>query len=95
MNFHSQDDKAKVPIGLTTANKQAPMFMHMKCQVTLPDHDFFVAPKHKLIPSVIADMKLVKNKDLTNDAVAYSGAIYLGIRSAKHSAYLHWFIFKI
>ena len=31
-------------------------------------------------------MKLIKNKDLTNDAVPYSGATYIGIRSAKHSA---------
>ena len=86
VTFHSQDDKAKVPIGLTAASKQAPMFMHMEYQVTLPDHDFVVAPKHKLIPSVIGDMKLVKSKDLTNDAVTYSGATYIGIRSAKHSA---------
>ena len=85
VTFHSQDDKAKVPIGLTTANKQAPMFMHVKCQVTLPDHDFFVAPKHKLMPSIIGDMKLIKSKDLTNDAVTYPGAAYIGIRSAKHS----------
>ena len=62
------------------------MFMHMEYQVTLPDHEFVVAPKHKLIPSVIGDMKLVKNKDLTNDAVTYSGATYIGIRSVKHSA---------
>ena len=86
MTFHSQDDEAKVPVGLTTASKQGPMLMHMEYQVTLPDHDFVVAPKHKLIPSVIGDMKLVKSKDLTIDAVTYSGATYKGIRSAKHSA---------
>ena len=62
------------------------MLMHMEYQVTLPDHEFVVAPKHKLIPSVIGDMKLVKNKDLANDAVTYSGATYIGIRSVKHSA---------
>ena len=79
VTFHSQNDKAKVPIGLTAASKQSPMFMHMKYQVTLPDHGFVVAPKHKLIPSVIGDMKLVKSKDLTNDAVTNSGATYIGI----------------
>ena len=57
----------------------------MEYQDTLPDHDFVVASKYKLIPSVIGDMKLVKSKDLTNDAVTYSGATYIGIRSAKHS----------
>ena len=86
VTFHSLDYKAKVPIGLTAANKKAPMLMHMEYQVTLSDHDFVVAPKHKLIPSVIGDMKLVKSKDLTNDAVSYSGATNIGIRSAKHSA---------
>ena len=49
-------------------------------------HGIVVAPKHKLIPSVIGDIKLVKSKDQTNDAVTYSGATYIGIRSAKHSA---------
>ena len=83
VTFHSQDEKANVPIGLTAANKQAPMLMHMEYQVTLPDHNFVVAPKHKLTPSIIGDMKL---KDLTNDVVTYSAATYIGIRSAKHSA---------
>ena len=61
------------------------MLMRMEYQVTLPDHDFVVAPKHKLIPFVIGDMKFVKSKDLTNDVVTYSGATYIGIRIAKHS----------
>ena len=86
MNFHSQDDQAKVPIWMTATSKQAPMFLHMEYQVTLPNHDFVVAAKSKLIPSVIVDMKFVKSKDLTNDVVTYSGATYIGIRSAKHSA---------
>ena len=84
--LHCQDDKAKVPIGLTVANKQAPMLMRMEYQVTLPDHGFVVALKHKLIPSAIGDIKFVKSKDLTNCAVSYPGATYIGIRSAKHSA---------
>ena len=49
ITFHSQDDKAKVPSGLTAANKQAPMLMHMEYRVKLPDYDFLAA-KHKLIP---------------------------------------------
>ena len=60
--------KLNVPIGLTTANNQASMPTHMEYQVALPNHDFVVIPKHKFIPSVIGDMKLVKSKDLTNDA---------------------------
>ena len=83
--FHSQDDKTKVPFGLTSVNKQATMLTHMKYQVTLPCHDFVVAPKH--------NMQLVKNKDLANDAATYSGATYIDIRSAKHlasSAFAHF-----
>ena len=57
------------------------MVMYMECQVKLLDHDFVVAPKLKVIPSVIGYMKPDKNKDL----MAYSGATYIGIRSAKHS----------
>ena len=86
MTLHSQDDKTKVSIELTAANKQAPRIMHTKYRVTLPDHEFVVAPKQKQIPSVIGDRKLFKSKDLTNDAVNYSGATYIGIRSVKHSA---------
>ena len=58
----------------------------MKYRVTLPDHEFVVTPKQKQIPSVIGDMKLFKSKGPTNDAVNYSGATYIGTRSAKHSA---------
>ena len=57
----------------------------MEYQVKLPELDFVLTAKHKLIPSVIGDIKVVKSKDLTNDAVTYSGATYIGIRSAKHS----------
>ena len=31
-------------------------------------------------------MKVVKSKDLANDAVSYSGSTYIAIRTAKHSA---------
>ena len=92
VTFHSQDDKAEVPIGLTAANKQAPMLMHMEYKVILPDHDYVIAPQHKLVLSVIGDMKIIKSKDLMNDAVSYSGATYIGIRSMKHvgsSAFSH------
>ena len=57
----------------------------MEYQVTLPDHDFVVGSRHKLIPSVVGDMKVVKCKHLTNDGVTYSGPMYIAIRSAKLS----------
>lgn len=52
--FLSQDDKARVPIGLTAARKQAPLMMHLEYRIQLPDHDWVVAEHHKLIPSVYA-----------------------------------------
>ena len=82
------DDKAKVSIGITAAKEQTPLLMHMEYQVTLPDHDFHVGSIHKLIPSVIGDTKVVKSKDLTKDAVSYSGPTCIAIRSTKHSGSL-------
>ena len=46
--FLSIDDKARVPLGLTCANKQAPIIMHMEYKVRLPDHNFVVGERHKL-----------------------------------------------
>ena len=66
--------------------------MHMEYEVKLPDHDFAVGENHKLIPSVIGDMQVVKSSDLASNAVTYSGPTYVAIRSAKHtgsSAYSH------
>ena len=91
VTFHAQDDKAKVAVGLPAVKKQAPILMHMQYQVQLPDHDYIVAPMHKLIPSVIADME-VKEKMFSKEAVGYTGTTYVGIRNAKHtgsSAYHH------
>ena len=47
------DDKAKVPIGVTAANNQTQLLMHMEYQVTLLDNDFVVGFKHELNSSVI------------------------------------------
>lgn len=52
--FLSQDDKSRIPLGITAANKQAAVVMHMDYRITLPDHDWVKAAKHKLIPSVYA-----------------------------------------
>ncbi|GBM59146.1 hypothetical protein AVEN_255680-1 [Araneus ventricosus] len=50
--FLSKDDKAHVPLGIAAANKQAAILMHMAYRVCLPDHDWVIAERHKLIPSV-------------------------------------------
>lgn len=90
--FISQDDKARVPIGLTAANKQAPLLMHVEYKVSLPDHDWVVAARHKLIPSVYAGVTIQPDGMGRSEAVGYSGPTYVAIRSGKHSsstAYAH------
>lgn len=84
--FFSQDDKARVPVGITAANKQAPLLMHLEYKVTLPDHDWVVAGGHKLIPSVYAGI-VIKPADIGNrSAVTYSGPTYIAVRSGKHTS---------
>ena len=36
--------------------------MHLEYKLTLPDHDWVVAPRHKLIPSVYAGIKIEDGK---------------------------------
>ncbi|CAF4485859.1 unnamed protein product [Rotaria sp. Silwood2] len=79
--FLSQDDKARVPIGLPAARKQAPLLMHLDYKISLPDHDFVVASRHKLIPSVYAACTINNKNEVT-----YSGPTYISIRSGKHSS---------
>ncbi|XP_017475728.1 PREDICTED: uncharacterized protein LOC108365992 [Rhagoletis zephyria] len=84
--FLSQDDKARVPIGLAAANKQAPVLMHMEYRVSLPDHDWMIAARHKLIPSVYAACVIQNGEIGRPEAVTYSGPSYIAIRSGKHSS---------
>ncbi|CAF3745929.1 unnamed protein product [Rotaria sp. Silwood1] len=77
--YLSQDDKCKVPLGLPAARLQASMLMHLDYRIRLPDHDWIVAPRHQLIPSVYAGCLLSQDGDLS-----YSGPTYIAIRSAKH-----------
>lgn len=75
-----------MPIGLTAANKQSPLLMHVEYCVQLPDHDWVVASKHKLVPSVYAAAQIKANKTGNPNAVGYSGPTYITIRSGKHSS---------
>ena len=96
--FISQDDKARVPIGTTAANKQCPLLMHVEYKVKFPDHDWVIAPRHKLIPSVYAGIEIATGGFGKADAVRYSGPTYISIRSGKHAsstAYAHALDFLI
>lgn len=79
VTFYSIDDKARVNIGVEAANKQTKVLMNISHPVTLPDHSFVVASRHKLIPSV-------SSEQLSNEkGISYKGPIYVAIRSMKHS----------
>jgi hypothetical protein len=83
--FMSQDDKARVSIGVTAAVKQKQMLMHLQYRVSLPDHDWVKASKHKLIPSVYGLMEIQENGLGNPQSVSYSGPTYIAVRSGKHS----------
>uniref|UniRef100_A0AC34GGK1 Uncharacterized protein n=1 Tax=Panagrolaimus sp. ES5 TaxID=591445 RepID=A0AC34GGK1_9BILA len=77
--FLSQDDKARVPLGLPAAQKQTRVAMHVQYRISLPDHDWVVAAKHKLIPSVYASC--VASAD---GKMGVNGPTYCAVRSGKH-----------
>ena len=49
-----KDDKALIPLGIPATNSQSRILMNMGYLVTLPDHEFVVTSKHKLIPPIYA-----------------------------------------
>ena len=88
----SVDDKAKVPIGVTAANKQSPLIMHVDYEIILPDHDFVKATKLKLTPSVYSACEIRTTSSKVAPEISYSGPTSIAIRSGKHdssTAYSH------
>ena len=60
--------------------------MHVEYRIKLPDHDYVVAEKHKLIPSVHAACMLQDKFDpKKGNPVSYSGPTYIAIRSSGSS----------
>ena len=84
-SFIEQDDKAHVPIGITPANKQAPLLMSLKYKVQLPDHDFVVASKHKLTPAVIGLHEIQDTPVVDRTTLKYSGPTAIQVKSLKHT----------
>jgi len=60
--------------------------MHVEYRIKLPDHDWVVADRHKLIPSVYAMLDIEPKKMGNLTAVSYSGPTYIAIRSGKHDS---------
>ncbi|CAG8576737.1 11521_t:CDS:2 [Dentiscutata erythropus] len=64
----------------------------LEYRVELPDHDWVVAERHKLIPSVYAILDIQEGKYRQAEAVTYSGPTFIRICSDKHdrsTAYSH------
>lgn len=78
--FVSQDDKAPVLTGMTATNKQTPLLMHVEHKISLPDHDWVVAARHKLIPSVYATVVIQPDGLGRAKAVGYSEPTYVSKR---------------
>ena len=72
--FLSADDKARVPLGLSVSKNQTTILMPLEYRVKLPDHDFPIVEKCKLISSVYTACE--KNKD---DSIDYNGPTYIAI----------------
>lgn len=58
----------------------------MEYRIKLSDHDWVIAERHKLIPSVYAVIKITSSMLGQPEAVGYSGPTYIAIRSEKHSS---------
>ena len=78
--FMSNDDKARLLLGLTAASFQAPLVRHIEYKVKLMDYDFIVGPQHKLIPSLYGICEVNNNGNVSN-----SGDTFILIRSGKYN----------
>ncbi|CAG8535804.1 31756_t:CDS:2, partial [Racocetra persica] len=68
------------------------ILIRLEYQIELPDHDWVVAERHKLISSVYAILDVHKDKYEQAEAVTYSGSTFIRICSSKHdssTAYSH------
>ena len=74
----SQDDKARVPLRLPISKKQTDILMYSKYKVILPNHDFPIRTKHKLVPLVYATCLKKDGK------VSHNGSTFISVRSGKH-----------
>ncbi|PKK56219.1 hypothetical protein RhiirC2_800496 [Rhizophagus irregularis] len=71
----SQDNKAKVPLGIAAVGRTFKTIQTSNEPVSVPDHDFPTSSKHKLIPSVY----LLINPSNTNESLR-SGKMRIFIR---------------
>ena len=90
--YISPDDKASCPIGIPAATRQGKVLMHLDYKVKLPDHQYIVAGRHKLKPSVYGMCNITPTIVGHCEAVGYSGPTAIRVRSCKHdksTSYTH------
>lgn len=80
------DFQARVPIGGTAANEETAIVMHLEYRIRLPDHDWVLAQRHRLIPSVYALIKIYTEKFSDPRAVTYSEPTFITIINGKRSS---------
>ena len=85
VSFIGQDDRAHVPIGVTAANKEAPLLVSLRYKVQLLDYDFVTASKHKLTPMVISLHEIQDTPVADKIALKYSGPTIIQVKSLKHT----------
>lgn len=79
----SADDRARVTMGVTAAKIQEPMLMHLDYKVKLPDHNFVVAERHKLIPSVYAMLDIEPGGFGNTENVTYKCELFFNSLNRK------------
>ena len=82
----SPDDKATCPMGIPAATKQGKVLMHLEYRVKLPDHQYVIASRHSLKPSVYAFCKIDGSRVGTHESVSYVGPTAIRVRSCKHDS---------
>lgn len=80
--FISQDDKARVSLGITVVKIQAPLLMHFEYRVSL-FQTMVIAESDKLIPSVYCGIIIKPDDEGSPQCVTYSGPTYMTVRSGK------------
>lgn len=73
-------------MGIPAATKQAQVLMHLDYKIKLPDHQYVIASRHSLKPSVYAFCVINPSLVGTPDAVEYVGPTAVRIRSCKHDS---------
>ena len=71
-------------MGIPAATKQGQVFMHLDYKVKLSYHQYVVAARHKLKPSVYVMCTIDEKCVGSPDAVKYTGPTAVRVRSCKH-----------